>query len=377
MTQHLRCSAFALLLLVGLSSAVELENWRLQYYLLAAEVDALASSPSGMFWDDLRVTDTTLFGGALCPRSPGQAVGYWHVEPVVGGLASTDRYVDGQHVAAVADLTSDVRYGNLLARNTLNVDSRYKNDPDYVWKTDRVAAGRIEEAYLQIDHRYGFVRFGRLKRNWGPFADRSLLLSSNPHTYDALEWSVAGRFFEFRHLFAAFDRAHSTIDTDSSATGRYLAAHSLNLMFGGWATLGVTESVVFGCREGLPDFQYVNPFSIYTVTNTNAESNANLMLAFQWKVYPFTKRLSLAGQVLIDDIQVLLVTRSPRTGGLMPQCTGTTRCPGGCRAASSSSTRTAHAGSTWWLSPGWWTASGIPTLGAAWGSPRTTATAGA
>jgi hypothetical protein len=139
--------------------------------------------------------------------------------------------------------------------------------------------------------------------NWGPFEDRSLLLSSNPYSYDALEWQVHSSLFEFRHLFAAFNQSPRPSVSDNLA-GRYFAAHALNLMLGRWGSFGILESMLFRRERGFPDFQYINPFSIYTVLNTNQEGNGNLMLGFQWNLHPGIDKLSLKGQLVVDDIQV-------------------------------------------------------------------------
>jgi hypothetical protein len=90
-------------------------------------------------------------------------------------------------------------------------------------------------------------------------------------------------------------------------------------MFGRWATVGITEAVVFRRAESFPDFQYVNPFSVYSVTNTNQEGTANLLLGFQWNVRPGIENLSVCGQFALDDFQVdntLATDREPPHWGL-------------------------------------------------------------
>ncbi len=296
-------SLAAVCMLATASRAVELENWRLRGASLLADLGLLHGSPSSMFWDDVYVEDPLLVDHGQWPDTVWRSRGHWHLEPALTGLASNEAYVDGRQAAGRLELTNDIRVRRLFVRQTLDVDSRYKQDPAFVWKKDRAAAGRIEEAGLRLSFDHAGLTIGRLKRSWGPFADRSLVLSVNPHTYDGLEWYARAGFFEFRHLFAAFDQATSWHDTDNGRLWRYLSAHSLNLMLGPWVTLGLTESVVFG-RSGLPDFQYVNPVSVYAVSNTNGEADANLMLAAQWRVLSLTRRLELKGQIVLDDIQV-------------------------------------------------------------------------
>ncbi|NLE01685.1 MAG: hypothetical protein GX640_17610, partial [Fibrobacter sp.] len=125
--------------------------------------------------------------------------------------------------------------------------------------------------------------------------------------------------FEFRHLFTIFPFDKSQFDTDNgSQTNRCLTAHSLNIILGKWVTIGVSEAVVFTRQSGIPDFQYINPVSIYSVVNTNQEGVGNLMLAFQWNIHPFIEDVSFRGQIVLDDFQVdneLITDKEPTHWG--------------------------------------------------------------
>jgi hypothetical protein len=278
-------------------------NWRFPYYLMATEMDyAENTSASGMFWDG--VGSANLFEKSLWQDSSRLLKNHWFFEPAVDvGFVSDhpDSQESGQwKVTALNSIT----YKNILIRQTLHADKKYDYDPDYPAHQDRAARGRIEEAFLQVNWKYGFFRLGRTERNWGPFADRSLFLSSNPYSYDALEWQIQSSFFEFRHLFAAFPLEKSNMDTDGRLISRYFSAHALNLILGKWATVGVFESILFTRDKGIPDLSLVNPFSIYTVINTNQEGSGNLMLGIQWNIHPFTDNISWRGQIVWDDFQV-------------------------------------------------------------------------
>jgi hypothetical protein len=284
--------------------AVELENWRFPYYLFASHLDACASSPSTMFWDD--IGKAGVFSPVLWPDSGTYAANHWTLEPsLTGGIDAPAN--DHQRLQMFhTELLNDIRYKHILARQTLDVDSRYDYDPFYPAHPDRFVRGRIEEAYLQVDFPHGFARLGRLKRNWGPYPDHSFLLSSNPYTYDAFEWQLTASIFEFRQFLTMFPaNSHSNFDSlDDNKSGRYFAAHALNVMFGKWVTAGIFESMVFYRGNSFPDIQYLNPFDIYTVTNTNQEGQGNLMLGLQWRIHPFIEKINLAGQLALDDFQV-------------------------------------------------------------------------
>jgi len=308
--QKLKLSSIILLFILfpTVLVAAPLDTWHQNFLLKASLFDSISSSPSGMFWDE--VSCNGLFNGRTDSLISNEYSDFLHVDAAVGGEFGNVHFEDGSQKALSSDVKIDVNYKNFFVRLVGDIDSRYnKNNHYFKWKTDRGAAGRIAEAYLQLNHDFGFFRFGRLNRNWGPFFDRSLILSSNPHPYEGVEWQLFGIFFEFRHLFSIFPYGQSHFDVkDSTGTGfnlqRYLTAHSLNIMIKDWLVFGVTETVLFGRSEGFPDLQYINPFSIYTVINTNEEGDGNLFLSLHWKLYPFTKDIVIKGQIVIDDLQV-------------------------------------------------------------------------
>ena len=298
------CAIFGAILIPVFTPAEPLDNWRLPYYLLGSRLGYVSSSPSSMFWDDLKQPAGQFLDKSMWPDSDRVAENHWMLEPAgATALLNTNDFY-GKNYALAGSLLNDIRFRGFLARQVVDVNTKYVDDPGYVWIKNRGAGARLSEAYLQYDFDYGFLRMGRLNRNWGPFADRSLILSANPYSYDGVELGLHSSVFEFRHLFAAFPQYAMNFDGDTTGAARYLTAHSLNFMLGRFGTVGITESVVFGRRNGIPDLQYVNPISVYFVTNTIGEGTGNLMEAVQWDLHPFTDKVSLLGQFLIDDIQV-------------------------------------------------------------------------
>ncbi|NLD91167.1 MAG: hypothetical protein GX639_00720 [Fibrobacter sp.] len=284
------------------AETVQNANWRYPYYLMAR--DALAaekSSVSDMFHDG--ISGVSLFDKSLWPDSVKMSHNHWYFEPQFSSGGNYNDPVLGNEAPLEIGFLNSIVYHNVLVRQTLHVDKTYDYDQFYPAHPDRIVRGRIEEAFIQANWKHGMFRLGRTERNWGPFADRSLFLSSNPYTYDAFEWQLYSRIFEFRHLFTAFPLKHSEWDADGEIN-RYFTAHVLNIMPAKWLTLGVFESLLFTRHGGFPDFSYVNPFSIYSVINTNMEGDGNLMIGVLWDIKPFTENIAFKGQVVWDDFQV-------------------------------------------------------------------------
>jgi hypothetical protein len=309
---------FMFFLLTGTCMAVQLDNWRQPFYFAAVRGGLAYTAPSSMFWDDC--TGASAYDSLVWFNKEILSGNHLIVEP--GFQMGYDRpdLSEQRNYYLHGELLNQIRFYNILIRQTADIDSRFDYDAYYPGHRDRGAKGRIEEAYCQVDWKYGFFRLGRLNRNWGPFPDRSLVVSSNPYTYDAFEWQIHSRLFEFRHLFTAFPFEKNYWDADDgNRWNRYFSAHSLSIMIGNWITAGITETVLFTRERTLPDFQYVNPISIYTVTNTNQEGEGNLMLSFQWDIHPFTHSVALKGQVAFDDFQVdneLITDKEPTHWGI-------------------------------------------------------------
>jgi hypothetical protein len=291
------------------AGAVPLQNWRADLFRMAAEHGAVSGSPSGMFWDDLGAAGVMSPG--LWPDSGRHAGNHWTLEPSLQAEAASEPFITGEKYNFKINALSDFRFHNFTVRHVLDINQLYGSLPgsQYPWhRLENEPAARIQEAYLQYTGKYGFVRLGRLDRSWGPFSDRSLLLSDAPFSYDAFEWGLHSSFFEFRHLFAALSPAFAANDTWYGASGtslnRFFASHALNFMLGEWATIGLFESAIFSRDKGLPDFVYINPFSSYVAANTNWEGAGNTMMGLQGMVHPFVKKVTIKGQLLLDDFQV-------------------------------------------------------------------------
>ena len=299
-----RVAVITLFFFISFTSAIPLENWRAPFYFIAADYEAANGSPSRMFWDN--TSSTSLFDGVSLDSDTDSVNRRWYLEPsLYSGIRSPRSPGVESSFYFHGDVYNEIRYRNFTMGQNLDVDSRYKYDPAYPAHRNRIFQGRIEEAWVDIGWQYGGVSIGRKKRSWGPFPDRSLFLSTNPYSYDVIELHLATSFFEFRHLVAPFASKYTRLDSDNgSQKDRYFAAHSLNFILGKWATLGITETVLFTRNGSFPDLQYINPASIFTVTNTNQEGDGNIIVGFQWNIHPGFENVSLRGQLALDDIQV-------------------------------------------------------------------------
>lgn len=299
-------NVFFILIFTQITIAIPLQNWRFETNKHLNSLNLISSSPSNLFWDDIHYNDS--LKPNFWESKLKDSNNYWKLEPAFRIGTQNSHFDYSKDYMFQGHLLSDIRYKNLTIRHVLNTDSRFSDDSLYPAHRDRFALGRLEDAYGQFTWKHGFFRIGRLNRNWGPFIDRSLYLSDNPYTYDAFEWQIYSSFFEFRHLLTLFPYSgsipQSVYNIDGVNTGRYFIAHTLNVMPSKYFTVGIFESILIPRPQGIPDIQYINPFSSYTVLNTNKEGSGNLMLGAHAIIYPGTKNVSFKIQGVIDDIQV-------------------------------------------------------------------------
>jgi hypothetical protein len=295
---------FFILFLFFLVYSFDLNNWRFPYYVISSKLENYQSSKSGMFWDDIKTLNDSIIFSDLDLIYNKSLSDYWYIEPQISGLLGNVNEYFSKNYFLNGILSNNIKFKNFFTRQVVITDSRYYDDPLYPWLKNRGISARFSEAFLQFNFNCGFLRAGRINRNWSPFADRSLILSNYPYSYDGFELALFSNFFEFRHFFTAFPQENISLDLDIDGYSRYLTAHSLNFILGKFGSIGFSESVVFTRKSGFPDIQYINPVSVYFTTNTNGEGSGNLMLCTQWKLHPFTDKIDLLGQILLDDIQV-------------------------------------------------------------------------
>ena len=188
-------------------------------------------------------------------------------------------------------------------------DRRLRADPEFPGKQDRVIAGRSEEAYLRARWRLAELAAGRVGRQWGAPQVPGLQLSPYAYSYDHLYGRLGGDRF---HLSALATRLEDLAGPGDSAAHRYFSAHRLAGRFGSFEA-GITESIVYGGpRRGLEP-ALVNPVNFWSLSQyaedreLNVGYGADLAWRPRWGGW-------IAGQLLIDDVQVDAVEEPPSYG---------------------------------------------------------------
>src|SRR5690606_24451789 len=120
-------------------------------------------------------------------------------------------------------------------------------DPEYGGKQDSRVAGRVEDAYVSGQWRFGELFFGRTARNWGPPRLAGLQLGDDAYSYDHLFARLGTERLRLMTVIARLDEAPGLYDP---LVQRFLSVHRLA---GRWGPveLAATETYVYsGAKRG-------------------------------------------------------------------------------------------------------------------------------
>ena len=199
---------------------------------------------------------------------------------------------------------------NFTIGNITTFDQDYKKDPYFAGdlsESENWLYGRINEAFLNLSfNRFDFF-IGRMKRNWGPLNDYSLILSANPYSYDHALFQYTANSFRFSMMFAQLENLaaveYKNPDSLIANCRKFLVGHRLDLVITPSLQFGFTEMATYGGPGRDVEFSFLNPAIFYYPVQRNDQRQMDGFWAVDLFYKP-AKRITLYGQFLIDDIIV-------------------------------------------------------------------------
>jgi hypothetical protein len=203
---------------------------------------------------------------------------------------------------------------NVLFANRIIFDQNYKHDPKYAGdlsESDHWLYGRVNDAYMQLSYHNIGLFVGRMQRNWGPINELGLILSSQPYTYDHFVFNYQYHNIRFSLLFARLEDMQAqeresktdTLITTIENARKYLVGHRFDFMFSNNFQIALSEMATYGGEGRDFEFAFINPMNFYYGIQRNDQKQMNGFWALDLFYKPL-KKLSLYGQVLIDDFIV-------------------------------------------------------------------------
>ena len=260
-------------------------------YVLAA-ADTAGGSPTGELVHLLR---------QAFEDAPGNQ---WQLEGRAGAQAYTHARRELLHPAGAdgvrpyVEVGGEAEFGPVVLVSRPAVEPRLASDPDWLGRREIKVSGRMVEAYLSAQVKYGSVFYGQMDRNWGPVGLPGIPLSNYSYERQGLAIEIGNR--DLRLAALATDLLDET-DSLGRTVHRYYFVHRLHARLSRRLSIGPWEGIVLAGADRGFETRYRNPLSFAYLANTiglGDRGNVILGLDARWQAFGHT---SLQAQLALDD----------------------------------------------------------------------------
>ncbi|MGH7508206.1 MAG: hypothetical protein ACREMZ_01890 [Gemmatimonadales bacterium] len=230
----------------------------------------------------------------------------WELHGRVGAQAYTHPRREVLHPAGgsgarpYADLSGTATFGGVVLASRPAVEPRLVDDPDWTGRRELTVAGRIVDAYISGQFKYGSLFYGQMDRNWGPVGLPGIPLSNYGYERQGLAFDVGNRDIR---LSALASDLQAEVDSLGRTVHRYYFVHRLDARLSRRFSLALWEGVVLGGADRGFETRFRNPLSFSYLANTiglGDRGNVILGADIRWQALG---RTTLEAQLAIDDIQ--------------------------------------------------------------------------
>lgn len=267
-------------------------------------IDAVRALDSALTSGQAR--DTALIRQLLSVWTEDTAEARWEVEGRAGAQGYTEARRDPLHlggnrrVKPYLDLRLQATFQNLILVSRPAIEPRVTGDPDWPGRKDLKIAGRHSEAYLSAQFKYATFFYGQMDQNWGPVTVPGIPLSDYGYPRPSFGLEVGTNRFKLSTQASTLD---DIADSAGTIYHRYFFAHRINARLSRRFNLALWETVVLAGPDRNFDGRYRNPLTLLLLANQyGLGDDGNVLLGFDWQ-WRVGQRLTLQGQVGLDDIQ--------------------------------------------------------------------------
>lgn len=247
-----------------------------------------------------------------------RAVNTDRIDPLRPTGAGTPQLLLGDvRLYPYTELKSWIEHGRVVALLGIRYDQYYRDGPDHLNTVNRLLSRN--EGYLGYDGRFVSAYLGRVGHQWGRHGDDATILGANPAPFDQLYLRLGGKRLALRSVLGELDsitadgRYTGTAGADSVAGSerRFLTAHRFDWRPGRRLALTVMEASLFSGPNATWTPRYLNPLQLQLILVDNPpknEENNGFIAGMLWaQLAPLT----ITGQLMIDDIDILSQTGEP------------------------------------------------------------------
>lgn len=234
---------------------------------------------------------------------PGNA---WSLSGRIGAQGYTHARRDLLHPAGpdgvrpYAELSGWARFESVVLVTRPLAEPRLVVDPDWPGRPDLDFTGRIADAYISAQFKYGSLFYGQMDRNWGPDGIVGIPLSNYGYERQGIAFEIG---LPTLRLSALATDLQDEVDSLGQTVHRYYFVHRLGVRPSRRLALGFWEGVLLAGADRNFETRYRNPLSFSYLANTiglGDKGNVLLGLDLRWRAF---RRATLEAQLAIDDFQ--------------------------------------------------------------------------
>jgi hypothetical protein len=228
----------------------------------------------------------------------------WRIEGRAGGQAYSHARRELLHprgpdgARPYVELRGEASFGSILLVTRPVIEPRLTLDPDWPGRRDVDIAGRMAEAYLSAQFKYGSLFYGQMDRNWGPVGLPGIPLSNYGYERQSLALDIGTKTIG---LSALATDLQDEIDSLGRTVHRYYFVHRLHAGLSKRLALAVWEGMVLSGADRNFETRYRNPLSLSYLANTiGLGDRGNVLLGadVRWQAFG---RTTLNAQFAVDD----------------------------------------------------------------------------
>lgn len=228
----------------------------------------------------------------------------WQLEVRAGAQAYTHARRELLHPAGAdgvrpyVELRGAASFGPVVMVTRPAVEPRLTTDPDWLGRRELKLAGRIAEAYISAQFKYGSVFYGQMDRNWGPVGLPGIPLSNYGYERQGLAIEIGNRDLR---LSALATDLQDEIDSLGRTVHRYYFVHRLQARLSRRLAIAPWEGIIIAGADRSFETRFRNPLSFSYLANTiglGDRGNVILGVDTHWRAFG---RTTLAAQLALDD----------------------------------------------------------------------------
>jgi hypothetical protein len=210
------------------------------------------------------------------------------------------RPVGDGYVAGRGGMRLSAAFGPVALSSHAYIDQYLQFDPDYTGNKSKNPPGRLTDAYISVQGKYGEAFLGALNRNWGPTGLDGFLTSPYAYSYDHLMLRAGTRAVRAEVLTTQLD---DMTDTAGVVIHRYWASARVLMRPWKWMVASVDNATLWYGPTRTFEPRFLNPLklSFITVNDDNLSDSQNSLLNGSLRL-ALPRGIVLQGSLLVDAI---------------------------------------------------------------------------